>query len=409
MNQSDIAALMKGIAPAIRDLVARAVKPMADRVADLEAKVAAADEARTASVQLIAELERRLDEATRKPEPPSAEEVEARALQIAQAVSEASQKSIDAILASLPKPEPLPDIPALVQEEVAKAMDVAGEEHRAALEAAVAAIPEPKDGTSVSIEDVLPAIEERLPAIVSEAVAAIPIPKDGEPGKDADPAEVERLVTETVERVLSGWERPQDGKSVTVEDVAPLIEDQVAKAVAALPPAEPGKEGPPGKLPVAKAWSDGVTYEAEVRTHNGALWQAIRDTGKEPGENDDWICLAAAGEKGKDADEIEVRGTYDPEAEYKRLNIVALNGGAFIARKDNPGLCPGEDWQQIAMRGKPGEKGLRGAKGEKGDPGDPGPGVLHLAVNDMGLFTLVNGDGSTIDCDLYPLLSKLGA
>src|SRR5690606_14723896 len=134
---------------------------------------------------------------------------------------EASQKSIDAILASLPKSEPLPDIPALVQEEVAKAMDVAGEEHRAALEAAVAAIPEPKDGTSVSIDDVLPAIEERLPAIVSEAVAAIPIPKDGEPGKDADPAEVERLVTETVERVLSGWEKPQDGKSVTVEDVAP--------------------------------------------------------------------------------------------------------------------------------------------------------------------------------------------
>lgn len=37
-----------------------------------------------------------------------------------------------------------------------------------------------------------------------------------------------------------------------------------------------------------------------------------------------------------------MRGTYDADGEYKRLNIVALNGGAFIARKDDPGACPGK-------------------------------------------------------------------
>jgi len=30
-----------------------------------------------------------------------------------------------------------------------------------------------------------------------------------------------------------------------------------------------------------------------------------------------------------------------------------------------------------------------------------------MHVDGQGLLTLVNGDGSTIECDLYPVLSKL--
>jgi hypothetical protein len=137
------------------------------------------------------------------------------------------------------------------------------------------------------------------------------------------------------------------------------------------------------------------------------LWQAVRDTGRAPG-HEDWICLAARGENGKAADEIEVCGTYDPEAEYRRLNIVALNGAAFMARKADPGPCPGEGWQVIAMRGKPGPKG----EAVKGDPGrsikgDPGQPVVAAHIDGNGLMTLVNGDGSTVECDLYPVLSKV--
>jgi hypothetical protein len=35
-----------------------------------------------------------------------------------------------------------------------------------------------------------------------------------------------------------------------------------------------------------------------------------------------------------------VRGTYKPGEDYKYFDIVALNGGGFIARKDDPGDCP---------------------------------------------------------------------
>ena len=40
-------------------------------------------------------------------------------------------------------------------------------------------------------------------------------------------------------------------------------------------------------------------------------------------------------------------------------DVVALNGGSFIARKDVPGPCPGPGWQLIASQGR------RGAAGEK--------------------------------------------
>ena len=54
-------------------------------------------------------------------------------------------------------------------------------------------------------------------------------------------------------------------------------------------------------------------------------------------------------------------------------------------------------------RGKPGEPG----KAVKGDPGKPGPGVRSMEIDDQGMLTLTNGDGSAVTCDLYPLLSKL--
>lgn len=82
----------------------------------------------------------------------------------------------------------------------------------------------------------------------------------------------------------------------------------------------------------------------------------------------DWACLALAG---RDAVIPTVRGTYDPTLglPYHHLDIVALNGGTFIAKRDNPGACPGDDWQLLASQGKRGDKGERGERGERGPVG----------------------------------------
>ena len=64
-----------------------------------------------------------------------------------------------------------------------------------------------------------------------------------------------------------------------------------------------------------------------------------------------------------------MRGTFDETADYRRLEVVARNGGSFVALKDAPGPCPGSGWQLIASRGK---RGIAGEKGERGPKGDPG-------------------------------------
>jgi hypothetical protein len=142
-----------------------------------------------------------------------------------------------------------------------------------------------------------------------------------------------------------------------------------------------GDPGPSGKLPGVKAYQpEAVYYEGEAVVHLGATWQALRDTGRAP-PHDDWICLAEAG---RNARPPTIRSTYNGAATYSQLDIVALNGSSFMARKDAPGVCPGDDWQMIATRGKPGIKGPqgeRGERGQKGDKGDPGLTILHWEID----------------------------
>ena len=66
------------------------------------------------------------------------------------------------------------------------------------------------------------------------------------------------------------------------------------------------------------------------------------------------------------------------------MDIVAQGGSSFIARKNEPGACPGPDWQLIASAGRPGRTGpigRTGEQGEKGDKGDTGPVILDWEID----------------------------
>jgi hypothetical protein len=62
-----------------------------------------------------------------------------------------------------------------------------------------------------------------------------------------------------------------------------------------------------------------------------------------------------------------VCGTFQPGTKYERGDMVALDGGSFIARKDNPGKCPGDGWQLMARQG---QRGIAGPEGKRGPPGN---------------------------------------
>jgi len=62
-----------------------------------------------------------------------------------------------------------------------------------------------------------------------------------------------------------------------------------------------------------------------------------------------------------------VKGTYQASVKYERGDMVALDGGSFIARKDNPGPCPGSGWQLFAKQGARGRDGPEGKRGPAGN------------------------------------------
>ena len=145
-----------------------------------------------------------------------------------------------------------------------------------------------------------------------------------------------------------------------------------------------GPQGEPGVLRVVRDFApDTVHYAGVVVTHGGGTYQASRDTGQAPGHAD-WICLACPG---RDAAMPKVRGTWSEAETYAALDIVALSGSGFIARRDAPGPCPGEGWQLIAsagrqgIKGPPGEPGERGVSGERGHPGAPAPTIIGWKID----------------------------
>ena len=116
-----------------------------------------------------------------------------------------------------------------------------------------------------------------------------------------------------------------------------------------------------------------------------------------PGDNGRW---------GEDGRSLNIRETWSADEAYSALDVVALNGASFVARRDDPGVCPGDGWQLIASQGKRGTPGERGPVG-KGERGLPGPTAIALDIDEAGLLTLTNADGSKVSCDLYPLLVRL--
>ena len=227
----------------------------------------------------------------------------------------------------------------------------------------------------------------------------------GEPGP-AGPTGKQGIQGEPGTRGEAGRDgaRGEPGERGPQGDVGPQGE-QGPQGVAGEPGphGERGVEGPAGKLPAIGAWDDRVHREAAVVTYAGAVYQALRDTGKSP-PHDDWHCIVPAARDGRS---INLRSTWSADETYAHLDVVTLDGGAFVARRDDPGPCPGEGWMLLVMRGKAGKPGIPGPRGDRGARGEPGPAVAGIEIDETGVLTLTNADGSTVEHDFAPVLSRL--
>ena len=215
----------------------------------------------------------------------------------------------------------------------------------------------------------------------------------------------EERFTKLAHDVKRGSEIPQGELLARIEGLQHQLDE--LKKVAT----QPGPQGPPGKLPLVREYiSEHVHYERDVVTHAGALWQAQCDTVKAP-PHDDWVCLARAGSDGLTP---TIRGTYDGSGKYKELDVIALDGASFVAKRDNPGICPGDGWQLLSRQGKPGQRGetgQSGLRGEKGERGEPGATVVSWQLDrERYRISPLMSDGKVGPAmELYPLFSQYHA
>ena len=288
---------------------------------------------------------------------------------------------------------PAPDVESMVKAEIAKLPAQAAPELpdvATMVSEAVAVIPVPRDGKSVTVDDVTPILQE----LVSNAVAEIPVPKDG---KDFDPAMLKQAVEEAVSEAVAAIPVPQDGKSVTTEDVQPMIQELVSasmpelpdvkslvnEAIAALPAAEPGKDGENGRdalsLEILPFIDEGKSYpRGSYATYNGGLWRAYEKTHGMRG----WECLVdgvagidiqqseqrcfiltvnrtsgASETKSFDVPVMIYQGVFKSGQEYLPGDTVTWGGSLWHCdeqTQDKPGEAGSKGWTLAAKRGRDG-------------------------------------------------------
>jgi hypothetical protein len=89
----------------------------------------------------------------------------------------------------------------------------------------------------------------------------------------------------------------------------------------------------------------------------------------------------------------EVCGLWDAAREYRKFDLVQMNGAEWRARCDAPGRLPGDGWALSAKAGERGQRG-EGQRGERGPPGIPAPTIAEWAVRDYRAVPIMS-DGST--------------
>lgn len=307
---------------AMGEAIRKAVEPLKAEIADLRKQI---DESRAQSLdirQLVA------DEVAKIPMPENGKDADESA--IVDRVTQAIKGELDQWKADtqeqIKAPE-LPDIKGMVDTAVSEAVKV---------------IPAPKDGSSVTLDDVRPIIDKAVELIcedaekaISEAVSAIPAPKDGSNGTSVTVEDVRPIIEAEIERAVKQIPTPKDGIGMAgsmIDRDGNLIITMTNGETKNLGPVV-GKDGvslesfemeylpdthevrltaqagdvkksityPAGGIHGKGYWRDGLEAKAgEAWVQGGSLWIAKRNTTDAPSHSsENWFMAARKGRDGE--------------------------------------------------------------------------------------------------------------
>ena len=248
---------------------------------------------------------------------------------------------------------------AALTKEVSTLKDTTALNITAQLADAVASIPAPK----------IPELPD-IGAMVSEAVATLPLPQDG---KSVTPEDLRPLLQELVTATVGEIPVPRDGKDYDPAVLKQAVDD----AVAALPPAQDGRDAL--QLEIQPFIDEGKSYpRGSYATHNGGLWRAYEKTHGMRG----WECIVdgvsdvdismngqrnfivtvnrasgASEKKSFDIPAMVYRGVFKSGDEYLPGDTVTWGGSLWHCdeqTQDKPGETGSKGWTLAAKRGRDG-------------------------------------------------------
>ncbi|WP_331398104.1 phage gp6-like head-tail connector protein [Enterobacter quasihormaechei] len=280
---------------------------------------------------------------------------------------------------------------AEMRDSFSKNLQAQREEYEEKLSRLAKQVEEISNAPDPDIESMVKAAIAHLPAptapglpdiatMVSDAVAAIPAPRDG---KSVTPEDVQPMIQELVMNAVAEIPTPMDGKDFDPSMLKQLVEQAVSDAVSAMPAAEPGKDGADGRdalaLEILPFIDEEKSYpRGSYATHNGGLWRAYEKTHGMRG----WECLVD-GVAGIDIQQSEQRcftlkvnrtsgtsetksfdvpvmiyqGVFKSGQEYLPGDTVTWGGSLWHCderTQDKPGEAGSKGWTLAAKRGRDG-------------------------------------------------------
>jgi len=255
------------------------------------------------------------------------------------------------------------------------------------------ALDEMEIGLQKQMEEIRQSIPEFQPVdipdfsqMVADAVSAIELPKAPEL------PDVNQIVNDAVSNAVKHIRIPEDGKSVTAEDLRPLVERVVSASLPEPVDVEKLAEDVAAKIPAPESGSDGrdaLTIEIEAfidekksyprgtyATHNGGLWRSHEKTYGMRG----WECIvdglsavdiqqdnersfSITLERASGAQEVKsfdvpvtiYRDVFKTGNEYKPGDTVTWGGSLWHcneATSDKPGEVGSKGWTLAVKKGR---------------------------------------------------------
>lgn len=232
------------------------------------------------------------------------------------------------------------------------------------LEDALAVLPHPE-------APVMPDFE----ALLTAAAEKIPLPKDG---KSITPEDVRSMLQDMVDKAFANYPPPKNGKDYDPDVLNLAVETAVSAAVSALPIPEPAIDGRDAlAIEVLPVIDEEKSYpRGSYATHNGGLWRAYEKTHGMRG----WECVVdgvasvdvnlaearcvsitvnrASGESDIKSFDIPVmiyQGVFKSGQQYQQGDTVTWGGSLWhcdYQTGDKPGEPTSKGWTLAAKRGR---------------------------------------------------------